>query len=170
MANDVLSVWNEVRITTEGISVTLFSESEDGGAVVEDETWFTFDELQERAPSEPLSLNLSDETSERLLPTDEDPDGSTWNIPPMSAPVEDGNPPDWSDDNRLIVIGHPIETAGEYVVSESVVGRDKTVADKNDSCDPDEPVVECVYKSETEHIRTADEEDIYAFPVSRLEW
>lgn len=67
----VLNVWNEVRITSDGISITLLSELSDGGAVVEGETWFTFDELQNRSPSRPISLNLSDETSELLAETNE---------------------------------------------------------------------------------------------------
>lgn len=66
MTNAPLNVWNEVRITSEGISISLFSESTDGPAIVEDELWFTFDELELLANSEPQSLNLSDETVENL--------------------------------------------------------------------------------------------------------
>jgi hypothetical protein len=62
----ILNVWNEVRITSNGISITLLSESTDGTAVVEDETWFTFDELSAQSPSRPVTLNLSDETSEAI--------------------------------------------------------------------------------------------------------
>jgi hypothetical protein len=67
----VLDVWNEVRITSDGISITLLSERADGGAVVEDETWFTFDELTAESPSRPMTLNLSDETSEAIAEANE---------------------------------------------------------------------------------------------------
>lgn len=60
------TVWNEVRITSDGISISLLSEGRGGRAIVEDEMWFTFDELQEMSPSEPMSLNLSDETQAAL--------------------------------------------------------------------------------------------------------
>lgn len=60
------SVWNEVRFTSEGISISLFSESTGGDAILEDEMWFTYDELQEMSPSAPLSLSLSETTKEGL--------------------------------------------------------------------------------------------------------
>jgi len=59
MAQEPLTVWNEITISQSGIGITLYSESTDG-AVVEDETWFTFDELQTET-GEIHSLNLSDE-------------------------------------------------------------------------------------------------------------
>lgn len=65
-------VWNEVRFTSEGISISLLSESTDGPAIVEDEMWFTYDELQALSPSEPQSLNLSQQTRERLSEQRED--------------------------------------------------------------------------------------------------
>lgn len=72
MTNAPIAVWNEVRFTSEGISISLFSESPDGGAILEDEMWFTYDELQEKAPSEPLSLRLSSESREALSEQHED--------------------------------------------------------------------------------------------------
>lgn len=60
------TVWNEVRFTSDGISISLFSESKEGGAILEDEMWFTYDELQEMAPSGPKNLGLSRESSDAL--------------------------------------------------------------------------------------------------------
>lgn len=43
---DTENVWAEVSVGSEGISVSLYSESEDGRVTVEDEWWATRAELQ----------------------------------------------------------------------------------------------------------------------------
>lgn len=43
-------VWTEVTVTSDGVSVTLYSESDDDSApVVEDEYWQTHSELDDEA-------------------------------------------------------------------------------------------------------------------------
>jgi hypothetical protein len=213
-----INVWNEVRVTSDGISISLFSESAGGPAVVEDELRFTFDELQELSPSEPISLRLSEETGDALLDEQRNPanvskireadsleeagehlpenpstdellaymglddmsdvedmaeENQSPNLPPVGSVVEDGNPPAWSEDNELVVVGHPDESAGEYVVEERPHWshrQDETVSIVNPSCDDDDPVIEVIYRSEFDDPNAADSEDIYAFPLSRIEW
>lgn len=190
MTREIIDVWNEVTISPSGIGITLYSEKRGGPAIVEDETWFTFDEMEEMGASKPQSLNLSDETRAALVgdpaPTGEDPDGTidvaspraekttdTHDLPDYGAIVEDKNPPSWGEGEPLRVVNDPNMTAGEYVIEESLVGHDKTVADANPSADPDEPVVECAYMSDVDIAFDKidiSEDDVYAFPVSRLEW
>lgn len=168
------TVWNEITISQSGIGITLYSESAGSGAVVEDEVWFTFDELDLKT-GEIHSLNLSDITEEsinelkkdatrgKILSEDQSEfseNTQSENLPSVGDLVEDSNPPSWSEDNRLKVVEIPDETTDEYVVEERPVYNDKTVADVNPSCDPDEPVVICEYVSGN------DKE--YAFPLSRL--
>jgi hypothetical protein len=61
--NNILGVWNEVRISNEGISITLYSESTDE-VYVEDEMWFTHNELHDSGSNRIYSLRLSQETRE----------------------------------------------------------------------------------------------------------
>lgn len=44
MANDT---WTELKIGATGVSVSVYSEDNDGVAVLEDEIWFTNDEVEE---------------------------------------------------------------------------------------------------------------------------
>jgi hypothetical protein len=204
-----ITVWNEVRITSDGISISLLSESRDGPAIVEDEAWFTFDELESMAPSEPLSLNLSDQSQNALdeqsenatvgnlreaesmeekadeMPENPSADELLAYMEPggqqsgdsresvdlqVGDVVRDTRPPDgWRA--RLEVVGISDKSAHEYVIEERFAGPDETVANANPSpsCDPDEPVVEAVYRSDMNLKGAYDEEDVYAFPESRLE-
>lgn len=57
MSND--KVWSEVNIGSEGISVSLYSEDEDGHTVVEDEFWLTHDELSDESNHGTYSLEQS---------------------------------------------------------------------------------------------------------------
>jgi hypothetical protein len=173
----VTDVWNEITISGSGIGITLYSESAGTGARVEDETWYTFDELQS-ATGDIVSLNLSDETRERLS-TDE-----SWSAPSTDEVlesagqpsvhgqqsagqqsvdlqvgdlVEDENPPDWTDGDVLEVVEILSDTrADEYYFGEVI-----TVATVNPEYPDDDPVVMATFidGSEAE----------YAFPASRLE-
>ena len=129
MAQEPLTVWNEITISQSGIGITLYSESTDG-AVVEDETWFTFDELQAET-GEIHSLNLSEETDElmaeaaktsrqqKIYNEFEDIDfgkledeledelyeeQESHDFPNEGEIVEDLNPPSWSENNALEVV------------------------------------------------------------------
>ena len=176
----ILNVWNEVRFTSDGISITLFSESQSGGAVVEDEMWFTFEELQEQSPSNPQSLNLSDETQSAISEQSENSepdtlleeveqniveDSQSENLPMIGSVYKDTNAPDWSDNDRVKVINISDKSADEYVVQESEFGLPKTVADVNYEADPDETVIEAQYLDESGQPKGK----VYGFPASRLE-
>lgn len=39
--------WAELKIGKSGVSATLYTETEDGEVIVEDETWYTHDEIDE---------------------------------------------------------------------------------------------------------------------------
>ena len=162
MQDAPLTVWNEITISQSGIGITLYSESQNGGAVVEDEIWFTFDELEAKT-GDIESLNLSEITEKALANAEsqsafETAQSEIW--PNVGQQVYDNNPPSWSEDNRLTVVEISGQTVSEYVVQENMLGTDETVADANPSCDPDEPVVICEYVS--------GNGDEYAFPLSRL--
>jgi hypothetical protein len=173
MAQAPSTVWAEVRFTSDGISISLLSESQGTGAIVEDEAWFTFEELQEMSPSAPQSMNLSQETQEALaeqrkqaavgkLFTDSQQSGSVENLPEVGDTVVDTNPPKWSQDNELEVVGISDKSASEYVIEESDFGPDKTVSAENPKCHGDETVIEAEY--------TSGDGTTYAFPESRLDF
>lgn len=193
----ITTVWNEVRVTSEGISVSLLSETSEGGAVVEDEAWFTFEELAAMSPSEPLSLNLSDETKEALSEmrtnaeryenvlkikeiVNEEPTGEHSSLLEVGDVVEDENPPSFPDAEEELVVVEVMESVSceEYVIQGQNEGtvtvpafqkyNDKTVADANPSYDEDGYVVNAVYKSDIESLENYDESDVYAFPAARL--
>lgn len=42
-----LDIWTEIKVGSKGISVTLYSESESGEVIVEDEWWATRSELED---------------------------------------------------------------------------------------------------------------------------
>lgn len=182
MTQEILNVWNEIRVTDEGISISLFSESRDGGAVLEDETWFTFDEMSEMTPTGPMSLRLSDEARESLdrsrefgsedsqqsaesgsRKSAESGSRKSVEIPPVGNFVRDANPPSWSDGERLKVVGISDKSANEYQIE-----GHQTVYMANPSCDPDEPVAEAVYESDIGPFGNYNSDDVYAYPASRL--
>lgn len=163
----VATVWNEIRIAGDGISISLYSEDADG-ARIEDEVRFTFKELQEM-DGELESLQLSDETHDRM---GED----TMSLAEVRESLkeagirkrfEDGETvidtetPEWSADDTLTVHGYAEVRADEYMIGDSHKSENNTtVSDANPSCEPDEPVVLATYDTNTDKI--------YAFPQSRL--
>ncbi len=166
------SVWNEVRFTDEGISISLFSESPQGGAVLEDEMWYTYDELQEMAPSNPIMLNLTDESREALSEIHKEAQFSFiddrsqseirtgYETPDVGDVLYDdpNRTPKWSEDERVRVINVTETRADEYELDTDDWWKE-TVADYNQSEPDDAPVVVGNYiGSESE----------YAFPVTRL--
>jgi hypothetical protein len=177
----ILNVWNEVRFTSDGISITLFSESQAGGAVVEDEAWFTFEELQEQAPSNTQSLNLSDETQSAISEQSEYSEVDTLleeveqnivedtqseDLPEVGHIYKDTNAPEWSVDDRVEVVGISDKSVDEYVVKECRLrGGKVTVFDLNEGVDADETVIEAQYLDSDGH----PSGKVYGFPVSRLE-
>lgn len=175
------TVWNEVRVTSDGISISMYSESRDSGAVVEDELWFTFDELQAMSPSEPKQMRLS-QSSRKLL---EDAASAMQKQEVMeeleeSEPsyeegevVQDTNAPSWSEDDRLVVVNVADHPADEYIVEARRHRPNETVYTTNPSCDADETVIEAVYyddwvHSDAEGYGEYNEDDVYAFPESRI--
>lgn len=178
------SVWVETRITNEGISISLLSESRDG-AIVEDETWFTFSEMKEMAPSAPISLNLTDTTRDLLrqesaggeekfgrghsyedgsyehdrdLDIDELLDtGTEPSMPQKGDVLMDQNPPPWGSDKVPITVTEVLENvkANEHTINE----YNMTVADANPSYSRFDPVILGTYP---------DSDKEYAFPKSRL--
>jgi hypothetical protein len=69
MNNDIYNIWNEVRITDDTISISLVAEGDDG-ATVEDELFFTFDELQS-ASGTIEGLTLREETRATMTRTEQ---------------------------------------------------------------------------------------------------
>lgn len=180
--NTPQTVWNEIRITDEGISVTLYSENTDG-AVVEDEVWYTFDELQASGPQEIDSLNLTEQSRNALHseqeavrsvePAEGDTlsNGESPNLTDESLEtgdvVIDANAPDWTDDDRLVVKEVLSVRSDEYYIDNSI-----TVSDVNRSYPDSDCVVEAVYFDEWDSCRSVekiDETETYAFPISRIE-
>jgi|APHM01.1.fsa_nt_gi hypothetical protein len=174
-----VDVWNEVQFTGNGVSISLYSE--DGhGVTVEDETWFTWDELENRK-GEIVSLGLTDATRDDLTREDderevisiedldlhEDVEESILSgkkearLPNEGDIMVDANAPSWSQDARVEVVDIADEKAGEYTIQ---AGRSRegshelTIA--NPDADPDEAVIEARYLS--------GNNKVYAFPESRL--
>jgi len=180
------NVFTELRVSDEGVSITLFSEW-NTETIVEDEIWLTDEQLSDTGTL--LSdLSLSQQTREALsearreamkgqmhspesgdIETVSEPESQSetkpaWDLPDVGDIVLDGSPPDWSDDNRLRVIEVTDTPAEKYVIGhgpmENVGYFDETVADKNPDEPADAPVVIANY---------IGSENQYAFPVSRLE-
>lgn len=175
MTKDVINVWNEVRFTTDGISITLFSESQDGGAVVEDELWYTYEEMQQRSPSRPFSLNLSDETQSEISGSlleqsaieeysQQLENEQVGNSPEVGDILVDENAPDWSTDERVEVVNITDKTAENYTIQERIYKADKTVATANPNYPENDTVIEAKYLDEDWYPTG----DTYAFPESRL--
>jgi hypothetical protein len=181
MEDVITNVWNEVRVTDEGISITLLSESLEGGAIVEDETWFTFDEMRADSPQSPISLSLSGETDSALAEqrrmaqvgelVDSQESDNSQELPEVGDCLTDQNPPSWASDSDYLEVVEvlPNTRCDEHIIQGPNEGKslekgkhqlfDKTVADANPSYNENEPVVMAQYNGSG---------DWYAFPASRL--
>jgi len=161
MEKEILSVWNEVRVTADGVSVTLYSESTNSGAVVEDEYWISKDEMAD-TPHSVESLRMESRLHQ------EAPSDSESNFSEGQA-VVDKSPPSWAEGERLVVdevLSHPQVTAETYLYRENAAtsGRldalfSQTVADVNEEYPADDRVILARYE---------DSDKQYAFPASRL--
>jgi hypothetical protein len=157
-----IDVWNEITISQSGVGVTLYSEyGEGGGAVVEDETWFTFDELEGKA-GDIISLNLSEESQLSLVEDDKSFRETVEESLAEEQQVSEGdvliddNPAPWSNDTRVVVEdADVVEPASDYYIVES----GGTVAQANPSYPRDDDVILGHYEGSTK---------TYAFPESRL--
>ena len=69
MNDDIYNIWNEVRITDDTISISLVAEGDDG-ATIEDELFFTFDELQS-ASGTIERLTMREETRANMTRTEQ---------------------------------------------------------------------------------------------------
>ena len=160
------TVYTEVQIDEDSISLTLISESGSSGPVIEDTERYTFDELQSLS-GEHSTLRLSRE-SVNALKTEEKAvlDGDLLaeleegdDLPEVGDCLHDQNPPWWSEQRLEVVEVLPNTRCDEYIIQELMWEPNKTVADANPAYDKDEPVVIAQYDG------TGEE---YAFPASRL--
>jgi len=161
MEKEILSVWNEVRVTADGVSVTLYSESTDSGAVVEDEYWISKDEMAD-TPHSVESLRMESSLHQ------ETPSRSESNFSEGQV-VVDKSPAKWAEGERLIVdevLTHPEVTAdtylyeeGAYIANPKASVFNQTVADVNKEYPADDRVVLARYE---------DSDKRYAYPESRL--
>lgn len=170
------TVYTEVQIDEDSISLTLISESGSSGPVIEDTERYTFDELQSLS-GEHSTLRLSRE-SVNALKTEEKAvlDGDLLaeleegdDLPEVGDCLHDQNPPWWSEQRLEVVEVLEHVTCDEYVIQGRHEGQaldtslqswnDKTVADANPGYDKDEPVVIAQYDGTG---------GTYAFPASRL--
>jgi len=171
--NNILGVWNEVRISNEGISITLYSESADE-VYVEDEMWFTHNELHDSGSNRIYSLRLSQETreimsSEGLNQYQELEDflmSETDEYIAEGDIVEDKEtPPSWSETNYLKVESVTDIPANQYLVEDATDDYwATTVAEMNPDYPDVDTVVECYYITTEEKAASKK----YAFPESRL--
>lgn len=170
MEDQPIEVWNEVRLSGSSISITLYSESAGSTPVVEDEAWFTFDELQGEMVGDIVSLRLSEETRSAMSCTDEQ-DSDELQVGDV---VADDNPPSWSHDDNIVEVVEVLDnvTCDQYIIQSDDPNREgvqrggiffteETVADANPSYSPDETVVLAVYRDDNDG-------DVYAFPEGRL--
>jgi hypothetical protein len=180
---NVINVWNEVRFTADGISITLFSESQEGGAVVEDELWYTYEEMQELSPSRPFSLNLTDETQSAIATSSASQglqqemsdyieeysqqleNEQVGNLPKVGDVMIDKNAPPWSNDERVEVTNITDTKAENYIITERFGQMDdETVASANPYYPTNDTVIEAKYLGKDGRPTG----DSYAFPESRL--
>lgn len=178
-SDSINNVWIEGQIHSDGVSLSLLSESREGGARVEAVENLTFEELESRE-GDLFNMRLSDETRLAIDETNrlanigrifEDSDESGDELPEVGDCLTDQNPPPWSDNTECLEVVEVLEhvTCDEYVIQGRHEGQrvdkskqdwtDKTVADANPSYDSDEPVVLAQYDGAG---------DWYAFPASRL--
>ena len=195
----IVNVWNEVRLTADGISITLFSETATGGAIVEDELWYTFEELQEQSPNPPQSLNLSPETRSKLSEQSEDrgfasmdevlssvepeglplseakeivEDAQSDTLPDVGDILRDENAADWSDERRVEVLNVLEDVnCNKYVIQSDEDHRINTEVDEPKLL---EKTVADANPSYDQHdpvviARYLDSNKEYAFPASRLQ-
>ena len=171
--SEILDTWTEVRTSDNGISATLYSEWEGGEVIVEDELWFTQDELSDSR--EITSLNLSQESREAIYSRQTDIDSYTEDnsvelIQESSNQIEEGdwvideNPPSWSEDGARLQVVERLDdvTADEYVIEKNTFGKDGTVAMANPSYPSDDTVILCRFADQM------DSDEPYAYPESRL--
>lgn len=166
--NRPIGVWAEFRTSTEGVSVTLYSESAEGTPVVEDELWFTHDELQE-GPQGIETLRLTQETRAQLKPDERGSQESQGRQIEKGDILRDDNAPSWSDNDIVVVVEPDAGVSADAYYT----GDGGTVADANPSYPADDTVVRAVYRSDVPQysdktIAGFDDEDVYAFPESRL--
>jgi hypothetical protein len=154
------TVYTEVQIDEDSISLTLISESGSNGPVIEDTERFTFDELQSLS-GEHNTLSLSRESvnalesgavqaslSEILQNEGDTVEGDV---------LIDDNPVHYrSDDTRVVVEEVTASSADEWQIE-----GHRTVADANPSYPADDTVI-------LGHYEAVPVPKTYAFPESRL--
>jgi len=172
--SEILDTWTEVRTSDNGISATLYSEWEGGEVIVEDEIWFTQDELSDSR--EITSLNLSNESRDAIYSRKTESDSYTQGISSELIQkslntiqegdwVIDDNPPSWSDDAARLQVVERLDnvTAEEYVIKHNSYFEDNlTVASENPEYPSDDTVVLCRFGDQM------DSDKQYAYPESRL--
>jgi len=162
--SNIIDTWTEITRSDDSIAITLYSESAEGEAMVEDMAFYNTAELQE-SPLPPASLNLSDETQAALQSENEEPETG---LEEGELVIDEGAPNFGSPEIRITeIMDVPAE---EYVIDGPQEGKvvptseqrfsDKTVADANATYPEDDPVILGRY---------TDESAEYAFPASRLE-
>jgi len=176
--NRVTSVWNEITISGEGVGITLYSEGETG-AIVEDETWFTFDELQSEMRGEIVNLSLSDNARDTLSEMSrladigrifEDghhgeqsrigqPKKSAYDLPEEGDVMNDPESNVQFGDGRVKVTKVTSKESKNWTLV--VNGKETTVAQQNPGHPSNAPVILGNY------IEGSDKS--YAYPVTRLE-
>jgi hypothetical protein len=185
-------VWTEVRATDEGVSITLYSETE-GEIIVEDETWYTLDELtsndnnrtQLTLSENPLTRLSDDEDEDEDEDDEDDETGSTDQIDdyqefygtiPLSTSEKAECRLDIDEGDVLVDIEGAQVVMGRdkpkvevtNVTSERASDYDITVDGETVTVaeeNPDYPIYDLVV--EGQYVKGGDR--TYAFPVSRLE-
>lgn len=190
MESAPINVWTEMRATSEGISITLYSEwrgNNGDPTKVEDEAWYTHTELEVISEEGELrsDLSLSDSTRDRLnsLRTEandeipmlqeawENGDTETNTLMPEAGDwMIDENAPEWSDDERVQVVEVMSDvTADEYLIQGPRSGE---VVDPSLQLRGDKTVAEANSSyGEDEPVVIAQyggSGDEYAFPAGRL--
>jgi hypothetical protein len=153
------TVYTNVQIDEDSISLILISESGSNGPVIEDTERFTFDELQSLS-GEHNTLSLSQESVNALesgavqasLSEILQNEGDTVEGDVML----DDNPAPWSDDTRVVVEEVTASSADEWQIE-----GQQTVADANPSYPADDTVI-------LGHYEGPPVPKTYAFPESRL--
>jgi hypothetical protein len=162
--SNIIDIWTEITRSGDGVAITLYSESAEGEAMVEDMAWCDASDSQ-KSPLPLESLNLSDETQAALQSENEEPETG---LEAGELVIDEGAPNFGNPEIRITeIMDVPAE---EYVIDGPQEGKvvptseqrfsDKTVADANAAYPEDDPVILGRY---------ADESAEYAFPASRLE-
>lgn len=189
----IVNVWNEVRLTADGISITLFSETATGGATVEDEMWYTFEELQGQSPTAPQSLNLSPETRSKLSEQSDTAemasldevcssveaeniveDVQSNDLPEVGDILRDEGGPDWYDGYKVKVL----DVLEDVNCNKYVIQSDRPRTDRvNTTVDEPRLLEKTVADANPSYdphdpvviARYLDSNKEYAFPASRLQ-